>query len=96
MNNKENIVKMAKKKPEVSTQDRLTEVVYIIRGIDSHKQQIVDTANQQLQELENVRVQYVEKLKILQEQLQKEEKLKETPEKTEETPKEATETKENK
>ena len=90
---------MAKKKPsepKVSTQDRLTEVVYIIRGIDSHKQQIVDTANQQLQELENVRVQYVEKLKILQEQLQKEEKLKETPEKTEETPKEAMETKENK
>ena len=65
---------MAKKKPsepQVSTQDRLTEVVYIIRGIDSHKQQIVDSANQQLQELENVKVQYVEKLKILQEQLQK-------------------------
>lgn len=96
MKNKENIVKMAKKKPsepKVSTQDRLTEVVYIIRGINAHKQQIIDSANQQLQELENVRLQYVEKLKILQEQLQKEEKAKETPEKTEETPEKTEENK---
>lgn len=66
-------------KPAVSTQDRLTEVVYIIRGIDAHKQQIVDTANEQLKELEDVKVQYVEKLKTLQAQLEEEQKAKEAP-----------------
>lgn len=72
-------------KPAVSTQDRLTEVVYIIRGIDAHKQQIVDSANSQLKELEDVKVQYVEKLKTLQAQLEEEKKPKEAPKKTEET-----------
>lgn len=84
---------MAENKPTVSVQDRLTEVVYIIRGIDSHKQQIVASANQQLKELENVKIQYVEKLKTLQAQLEEQEKAKETPEE----PAENTEnTKENK
>ena len=76
---------MASKKPTVSVQDRLTEVVYIIRGIDAHKQQIVDSANQQLKELEDVKVQYIEKLKTLQAQLEEEQKAKETPKETEET-----------
>lgn len=79
---------MASKKPVISVQDRLTEVVYIIRGIDAHKQQIVDSANQQLKELEDVKVQYIEKLKTLQAQLEEQ--------KTKETPKEAEETTENK
>jgi hypothetical protein len=72
-------------KPAVSTQDRLTEVVYIIRGIDAHKQQIVDTANAQLKELEDVKVQYVEKAKVLQAQLEEEQKAKEAPKETKET-----------
>ena len=76
---------MASKKPAVSVQDRLTEVVYIIRGIDAHKQQIVDSANQQLKELEDVKVQYIEKLKTLQAQLEAQEKAKEIPKEAEET-----------
>lgn len=72
-------------KPAVSTQDRLTEVVYIIRGIDAHKQQIVDSANAQLKELEDVKVQYVEKAKVLQAQLEEEQKAKEAPKETKET-----------
>lgn len=72
-------------KPAVSTQDRLTEVVYIIRGIDAHKQQIVDSANAQLKELEDVKVQYVEKAKTLQAQLEEEQKAKEAPKETKET-----------
>lgn len=75
-------------KQEATTQDRLTEVVYIIRGIDAHKQQIVDTANAQLKELEDVRVQYVEKLKTLQAQLEAEQKAKEAQKKTAEETKE--------
>lgn len=78
---------MASKKPsvpKVSTQDRLTEVVYIIRGIEAHKQQIVDEANAQLKELEDVKVQYVEKLKTLKAQLEEEQKAKETPKETKE------------
>lgn len=71
-------------KPAVSTQDRLTEVVYIIRGIEAHKQQIVDTANAQLKELEDVRVQYLEKAKTLQAQLEEEKKAKEAPKETKE------------
>lgn len=81
---KEKQSKMASDNPEISTQDRLTEVVYIIRGIESHKQQIIDSANAQLKELEDVKVQYVEKLKTLQAQLEKEQKAKEPPENTEE------------
>lgn len=75
-------------KPAVSTQDRLTEVVYIIRGIDAHKQQIVDTANGQLKELDDVKVQYLEKLKTLQAQLEEEQKAKEAQKKTAEDTKE--------
>ena len=75
-------------KPAVSTQDRLTEVVYIIRGIDAHKQQIVDSANAQLKELEDVKVQYVEKAKTLQAQLEEEQKAKEAPKETAEETKE--------
>lgn len=75
---------MASDNPEITTQDRLTEVVYIIRGIDAHKQQIIDSANAQLKELEDVKVQYIEKLKTLQAQLEKEQKAKETPGNTEE------------
>jgi hypothetical protein len=59
--------------------------VYIIRGIDAHKQQIVDTANAQLKELEDVKVQYVEKAKVLQAQLEEEQKAKEAPKETKET-----------
>lgn len=76
---------MASKKSVISVQDRLTEVVYIIRGIDAHKQQIVDSANQQLKELEDVKVQYIEKLKTLQTQLEEEQKAKEIPKEAEET-----------
>ena len=87
---------MASKKPVISVQDRLTEVVYIIRGIDAHKQQIVDSANQQLKELEDVKVQYIEKLKTLQAQLEEQEKAKETPKETEETTENTEGTTENK
>ena len=84
---------MESKKPAVSVQDRLTEVVYIIRGIDAHKQQIIDSANQQLKELEDVKVQYIEKLKTLQAQLEEEQKAKETPKDTKENTEGTTENK---
>lgn len=75
---------METEKQEATTQDRLTEVVYIIRGIDAHKQQIIDSANAQLKELEDARAIYVEKLITLQAQLAEEQKAQEAPKETEE------------